>query len=246
MKMRMKTRIAMMVVTLALTVVAGLAQAETRFAVQDAAGTTDKMVVTDSGYVGIGTNAPTVALHAKGINSAQTQFRAHYNAPAAAGNGGGSFVMMHNNGSNTQLPLANDRLGAMYFGAESLIPGTSNTGSYYGAGITIRAEDAWNIVTGTTYMPTYMGFETAATTTTKMVERMRITGSGNVGIGTTTPSQKLEVKGGLRVNSLGAPPTCDATIRGTVWVTQSATTAADTVAVCVKDTGSVYLWKSLF
>ena len=51
-------------------------------------------------------------------------------------------------------------------------------------------------------------------------ERARISSTGNLGVGTNNPGQKMEVNGGVRLNTVAAKPTCDATVRGTVWVTQ--------------------------
>ncbi len=65
---------------------------------------------------------------------------------------------------------------------------------------------------------------------------------GNVGIGTTTPAQNLEVNGGMRLNTAKTRPGCDANSRGTFWVTQG--TSKDTVEVCVMN-GS-YMWIPLF
>lgn len=232
MKMLMKTRIAMVVVTLALSGVAGLAQAETRFAVQDAAGTTDKMVVTDSGYIGIGSSTPPVAITATGPHAGAAQFLSWFNALNA--NGGGGFACLHNNGTGL-LPNANDRLGYYLFGTQD---GATRR---YGAGITAKADGPWS----STSVPAYLVFTTASAGTTTQSERLKITSSGNIGIGISAPTQKLEVAGGVRLNA-GAKPACDASARGTLWFEKGGVGVADKVYACSKDTSENYLWVSLF
>jgi hypothetical protein len=111
--------------------------------------------------------------------------------------------------------------------------------------MTVKAEEAWTI--SPVFTPTYIIFETAATTA--RAERLRITSAGNIGIGTSTPTQKLEVSGGIKLNTATARPTCDTSARGTFWVTKGGTGVADKVEICVKgDTSSTenYGWKSLF
>ena len=46
--------------------------------------------------------------------------------------------------------------------------------------------------------PTYIGFATTQSGTTSRLERMRIDSSGNVGIGTASPSGKLDVAGTIK------------------------------------------------
>ncbi len=76
--------------------------------------------------------------------------------------------------------------------------------------------------------------------------RIAVTSTGNVGLGTTTPQAKLEVNGGVRLNTTDTKPACDATngpnIRGTLWFTQIA--SGDRIDVCIYD-GSAYTWKKV-
>ncbi|MFA5931921.1 MAG: hypothetical protein WC793_00890 [Candidatus Paceibacterota bacterium] len=70
--------------------------------------------------------------------------------------------------------------------------------------------------------------------------------AGNVGVGVTAPSQKFEVNGGVRLNTVTAKPTCDATVRGTFWSFQGGTGVKDTVEVCAKDVGDAYAWRTIY
>jgi hypothetical protein len=76
--------------------------------------------------------------------------------------------------------------------------------------------------------------------------KLQITNAGLVGIGTTTPTSKLQVDGGMRLSTLTAKPTCDVSIRGTFWITQGGAGVKDDVEVCVKDAGDSYLWATIY
>ena len=70
--------------------------------------------------------------------------------------------------------------------------------------------------------------------------------SSNVGIGALSPGAKLEVNGGVRLNTATAKPTCDASQRGTLWYTQNGGGSADDVDICVRNASSSYVWYSIY
>ena len=91
-------------------------------------------------------------------------------------------------------------------------------------------------------IPTAVLFQTGTTPLNK-AERLRISSNGNIGVGNSSPAQKLEVNGGVRLNTASAKPvTCDATARGTFWFDQ--TGADDAVYVCAR-IGGVFAWKKV-
>src|SRR3989344_495944 len=68
----------------------------------------------------------------------------------------------------------------------------------------------------------------------------------NVGIGITSPSQALEVNGGLRLNTTMSQPTCSAATRATFWIFQGGGGIKDPVGVCVKNASDTYLWATIY
>jgi hypothetical protein len=69
---------------------------------------------------------------------------------------------------------------------------------------------------GSNDMPSRLVFFTSADGTTGIVERMRITSAGNVGIGTDTPSSKLHVAGDLTMSSATVAASATAGTNGNV------------------------------
>lgn len=78
------------------------------------------------------------------------------------------------------------------------------------------------------------------------IVELRITSSGNIGIGTGAPTQKVEVNGGVRLNTASAKPTCDANARGTVWATMGGAGVADKLEMCIRNASDNYVWQPLF
>ena len=73
--------------------------------------------------------------------------------------------------------------------------GSTGFSSISRAAIIFYASQNWN----DTAQGTYISFETTPDGSTSRQKRMRITASGNVGIGTTTPNQKLMVAGNANI-----------------------------------------------
>jgi hypothetical protein len=199
----------------------------------------DKFVVTDTGKIGVGTNTPATAVHTKGGTFADTQVLSHYVGTGDI-TGAGGFLAYRNNlpSTNSGLPKAGDRIGYMLFGSYASDGVTPRNA----AGLVGYAEKDWTDST----IPAYFLFEVATDPPTLIgsgrVERMRINSAGNVGIGTKTPAQRLEVNGGVRLNTADVKPVCDATTRGTMWLEQGAT---DTLYVCGQLNGASPAWRTV-
>lgn len=65
---------------------------------------------------------------------------------------------------------------------------------------------------------------------------------GSMGIGTATPHSALEVNGGIQLNTATSRPACAASLRGTMWVVESANGVTDNAAVCLKSAADTYSW----
>lgn len=69
---------------------------------------------------------------------------------------------------------------------------------------------------------------------------------GDVGIGTATPSAKLDVAGSIRGNSLDLNDqsfgTCDSSLRGTMRLDEGGSGTADVLKVCIKSAADSYAW----
>lgn len=177
-----------------------------------ASATLGNSIIYDNGTnVGIGTSSPKTRLDVSSAASDITTIRATYDA-----NNYQEFAHNRINmvGSNTWsfqragvTKMSIDETGNVGIGTTSpnallhlLIDGGQpeiklmrSTGEY-GASI-------WNNVDGSSN--DYLAFGVGHGTAPNLNEKMRITDDGNVGIGTTTPGAKLDVKGKLFVDNSG-------------------------------------------
>jgi hypothetical protein len=122
----------------------------------------------------------------------------------------------------------------------------------YSSAVVVRAETNW---VANSNSASYITFETTQPGSVSRSEKLRLTGLGNLGISTTSPTQKIEVNGGLRIYPVtqdatkdtetptaSVRPACTAATRGTMWFVPSATT--DALDICVKISG-VYAFKAV-
>jgi len=205
------------------------AMAANKLIVKDSTGVTDKFVVTDAGFVGIG-KTPTVALDLVGLAG---QSRIVIQTLGTSNIGGGGFIGLHNNATadNSGFPRLGDRIGFHLFGTKNPTTGVIWTGG----GFQVMAEANWTA----TSMPTYFAFETANVGSTSKYERLRITASGNTNI-----------LGGIQMaKNAGSPakPACtSAADRGMIWYTSGPTGFKDYLQVCAKGADENYAWRLLY
>jgi len=145
--------------------------------------------ITVDGNVGIGTTAPTSNLHILGSASPSYQLDVSRDND---GTGGPNIKLFH----STVSPSTSDAAGSIYF-AESKT-GAQATEVTYGRISVLPSSVTSNAEGGV------MTFALADGVDASVDEAMRITQDGKVGIGTTSPSGKLHVSGGvLRVEGSG-------------------------------------------
>jgi hypothetical protein len=166
---------------------------------------TTKMVIKADGNVGVGTNAPLAKLQVTDST-------------------GGSILISPPDA--TSLGLKSSLLFAGTFGSST---GTGDTGARYTAQIVsgFIPTAAW----GGEYLAFNVGSNDANDARNYSIERMRITGSGNVGIGTTNPSYKLDVAGVINSNAGGVSFTANNASYNSVGTTSAyPTTRFNTIA----------------
>lgn len=104
---------------------------------------------------------------------------------------GGSIVLYNSGGAspNTRSAiLSGDQLGSILF-----FGGATSSDDGCGAVIDTTTPQNWSV----TSTPGYIRFHTTQSGSVDFTERMRITDSGNVGVGTSAPVNKLDVVGSL-------------------------------------------------
>jgi len=194
-------------------------------------GATEAMTILNSGNVGISNSAPQSLLDIQG----------------PAGTGAASAGILTLSTKETTI-VDDDQLGRINFnapleadGSDAILPG---------AAIWAEAEATFSATVNTT------GLVFGTGTTSAPIERMRINGAGNVGIGTAAPNYPLDIQGELHIRSTGADDGAyfqsvtasnmafagGARYNGSAWVAKS---TEATIVAAVSGTMTIYTDSSL-
>jgi len=159
----------------------------------------DNSYFNTGGNVGIGTTSPSTILDVL-ASSAAVGIRSLSSTALGSSSGGGFLAATPN------IPTAADqRLGTLIFGGI-----TSGSTYQYSARIAAFSSQAWS----STAAGAYLTFMTVPNNSVSTVERMRIDQNGNVGIGTTGPTYKLDVASGGSVTARFGTASSDTVVIG--------------------------------
>lgn len=241
--------------------VAGAAATD-KLKVMDATGTNTVFKVDDSGTItatgffkvdpvsgkaGLNTINPLSSFHMvdTGTTAARGLIVAQHNGDSVTWSTGyhaANIVLRKSRGAETTgfLPVMYDTTNGGDYIATIHAQAWDGSAWQNGASFAYRIDGP--VSTGNT--PTSLSIYTGNNAPGKKIN-LHVASNGNVGMGTTAPAQKLEVNGGVRLNTATAKPTCDANARGTLWFTNGGA-GKDTLEVCAQDAGAVLGWRTLY
>jgi hypothetical protein len=145
----------------------------------------ERMRITGSGYIGIGTQAPLQELHLKGsLNNSGILMESN----TGGATDGAAMTFRKSNGTSAAPTIVGtgDEIGQIGFDAYDGFSYSMVAGIFATMDGTVGAGD----------LPTRLEFATSADGTAGPATRMTIKNSGNVGIGVTSPSAILHLKAG--------------------------------------------------
>jgi microcystin-dependent protein len=136
------------------------------------------------------------------------------------------------------IVIAKSRADGLISGVDTIgnIVFQSHNGTAYQsvAGIAVAAEGS----ASATSLPTRLSFATTPAAAIASTERMRITGAGNVGINTTTPTERLEVNGNVKATSFLGNVTGNVTGNASTATTATTLATGRTIALTGDVTGT--------
>jgi hypothetical protein len=146
-------------------------------------GSTSRFVVTTNGNIGIGTTTPSALLEVSNAvpggpaNMWMTSYTNAINPYYSARRARGTFA------APTAVQIGDGLAG--FYGTGR---GTSAFGNTFAGGMTVQAAQNWT----NTAQGTFLTFTTTSIDTTTAATRMTLAANGNLGIGTTAPSEAVE------------------------------------------------------
>ena len=184
---RSQVSMAIVAALAAVLLLAPSAYSADNFAVKDAGGAT-LFTVTDTGTVGIKTTTPLSSLHL--IDNSTSGSRGFISGQHNEGPQAGVIVLRKSRGTEA-APAAvvqGDYIATIHAQAHD---GTQFLSNVSTGSLSFLVDGP--VTTGA--IPTGLTFMTGSTTVNK-AERIRVTSSGNVGIGTSTPAHLIQLSGG--------------------------------------------------
>ncbi len=176
---------------------------------------TERMRLTASGSLGVGTSTPLSKLTV--TNNTSTPLSTSVNANShllhvLGSEGLSARILIDTYASGTVVgypmlqlrssqgtaaspapTISGDSIGSVRFTGNAAVSGSYS--GYFGAGIDAFSVGTWSTATGS--QPTYMAFSTAGGGS-GISERMRLDQYGNLGIANTSPTEKLDVTGNIK------------------------------------------------